>query len=254
MKKFFTFLSLILIIIIKSQTVSDYKYILIPAEFNDFKENRSYGLRSMMQKSLAGKKYTVLSETKTDWPTEALTNPCTVLTADLSNEKSMFRNKIILQFKDCNNQVLVTEKGSSMIKEFEPGFQDALKQALLKIPVSNPKEQSVEIAQQNKPAVAMQTSQESKPNEAAAPIKAAQKFRNGNSSFQKIQIDSNQFILIDGVSSVPFASFRTTTKSDVFRVKLSSGESTIGYFENGNIVIEMPRANGEYSKDVFLAD
>ncbi|WP_185148731.1 hypothetical protein [Chryseobacterium mulctrae] len=57
--------------------------------------------------------------------------------------------------------------------------------------------------------------------------------------------------MVDGNSSVPFATFKETTKKDVFRVKLGSGESTTGYYENGNLVIEIPKGNDEYSKEVF---
>ncbi|MFC0344970.1 hypothetical protein [Epilithonimonas hispanica] len=246
MKKISIFLSVIFLVLIKAQTVSDYKYILIPQEFNDFKDNKDYGLGIIMEKSLKGKKYVVLSETKTSWPAEALTNPCKVLATDVLNDKSMFRNKIILNFKDCNNQVVFTEKGSSTIKEFEPGFQDALKQGLAKVPISNPSATIEKIAE-SKPVEEIKKVDDVK----VAQSPAAQKYKNGSLSLQRIQIDNSQFILVDGNSSVPFATFRATTKQDVFRVKLASGVSTIGYYENGNIVIEIPKNNDEFSKEVF---
>ncbi len=244
MKKISVFLSVFLLVLIKAQIVSDYKYILIPQEFNDFKENKSFGLNRILENALRSKKYIVLSETKTKWPAEALVNPCKVLTADLLDDKSMFRNKIILQFKNCNNQVIFTQKAGSTIKEYEPGFQDALKQGLMKIPVSNPSLEIERVAE-SKPT------EEVNNNKVVTESQTAQKYTNGNLILQKIMIDDSQFILIDGKSSVPFATFRSTTKKDVFRVKLSSGDSTIGYYENGNIVIETPKNNGEFSKDIF---
>lgn len=248
MKKISIFLSVIFLVLIKSQTVSDYKYILIPTEFNDFKENKSFGLNVILEKSLRGKKYIVLSETKTNWPVDALTNPCKVLSADVLDDKSMFRNKIILQFKNCNNQVIFTQKAGSTIKEYEPGFQDALKQGLMKIPVSNPSPEIERVAE-SKPAEEVNNNKV-----VVTESQTAQKYTNRNLILQKIKIDDSQFILIDGKSSVPFATFRSTTKKDVFRVKLSSGDSTIGYYENGNIVIETPKNNGEFSKDIFLGN
>lgn len=254
MKKVSIFLSIIFVIIIKSQIVSDYKYILIPQEFTDFKEDRSYNLNGILEKSLKGKKYTVLSETKSNWPTDALGNPCQVLIADVLNDKSMFRNKVIVQFKDCNNQIVLVEKGVSTIKEFEPGFQDALKRAIVQIPVSNPSEAVQKLAE-SKPQETMKTSGETTINTVVSPTtKTAQKYTKGNLTLQKIQIDDSQFILVDGNSSVPFATFKSTAKKDVYRVKLGSGESTLGYYENGNIVIEMPKSNGEFSNEVFSAN
>jgi hypothetical protein len=72
-------------------------------------------------------------------------------------------------------------------------------------------------------------------------------------SFQKIQISKDQFILVSSSSSVPFATFKNTTKSDVYRVTLENGISTLGYTENGNLVIEIPINDGNYKKEVFVA-
>ncbi|WP_313598735.1 hypothetical protein [Epilithonimonas vandammei] len=251
MKNITIFLFVFLIAVVKAQTVSDYKYIVIPAEFNDFKDNKAYGLSNLLEKSLKAKKYTVLSSTKNDWPSDALMNPCSILNTDLLNDKSMFRNKLILQFKDCSNKVIFTEKGSSMIKEFEPGFQDALKQTLVKIPVSNPTTIVSKVAETTSTEPFKKQLQGSK--EAILQTSNVVRYSNGTISVQKIQIDNSQFILVDGNSSVPFATLKSTTKEGVFRVKLGSGESTIGYYENANIVIEMPKANGDYIKEVFAA-
>lgn len=254
MKKISIFLSVIFIVLIKSQTVSDYKYVLIPQEFNDFKENRSYNLTGILEKSLKGKKYAILPETKSDWPADALNNPCQVLSSEVMDDKSMFRNKVIVQFKDCNNQIVLALKGVSTIKEFEPGFQDALKRAVVQIPVSNPSEAVQKIAE-SKPQETAKVIEERKPNETTSQsAKTAQRYTNGKLNLQKIQIDDSQFILVDGNSSVPFATFKSTAKKDVYRVKLGTGESTIGYYENGNITIEMPKSNGEFSNVVFTAN
>lgn len=124
-----------------------------------------------------------------------------------------------------------------------------MSKALINIPISRPVEnptlkQEVQVVKetaQETPKVSEQKSQASK----------AEKYSNGKLSLQKIQIDAAQFILVDGNSSVPFATFKETTKKDVFRVKLGSGEATTGYYENGNLVIEIPKSNDEYSKEVF---
>ncbi|WP_379965909.1 hypothetical protein [Epilithonimonas sp. UC225_85] len=253
MKKFSIFLSIIFIVLIKSQNLSDYKYVLIPSEFNDFKENRSYDLNVILEKSLKGKKYTILSENKTQWPSDALVNPCKVVNAEILDDKSMFRNKVILQFKDCNNQVILIQKGVSTIKEYEPGFQDALKRALVQIPVSNPSTVTEKLTDA-KSQESNKSSERTPTTEVVSQTQTAQKYTRGNLTLQKVQIDESQFILVDGKSSFPFATFKSTTQNGVFRVKLGSGESTIGYYENGNIVIEMPKSNGEFSKDIFTAN
>lgn len=227
------------------QKVSDYKYVSVPEKFGTFKD--SFNLESFLRKALKGKKYVVVDADKSKWPSEVVGNSCSVINADVINDKSFLRNKVILQFKDCNNKVVSELKGTSTIKEFEEGFQDALQTALVTVPISNPTEMTApkEIVASSNTTSNVSSSVES--------IPSASKFSNGKVEVQKVQIDNSQFILVNANSSVPYATFKGTTKKEVFRVKLEKGDSTIGYFENGNIVIEIPQSNGEYSKEVFSA-
>lgn len=248
MKKLSVLISSFCVMLSYAQKVADYKYVVVPSAFESFKKD-NYGLSAFLTKNLKSKQYTIISENRGQWPEEANVNPCSVLNANVLNDSGFLRNKVILELKDCNSKVVSSEKGSSSIKEFEEGFQDALSKALVNIPVSRPVEnptlkQEVQVVKetaQETPKVSEQKSQASK----------AEKYSNGKLSLQKIQIDAAQFILVDGNSSVPFATFKETTKKDVFRVKLGSGESTTGYYENGNLVIEIPKGNDEYSKEVF---
>lgn len=247
MKKLSVIISSFCVMLSYAQKVSDYKYISVPEKFEDFKRNH-FGMDKVLSKILTTKKYTVLSGNRNSWPAEANMNPCNVLNANILNDSSLLRSKLILQFKDCNDKVIASQKGMTLEKEYEIGFPEALTQALVNVPVSKPVEninyrQDVQFTE-----TAQQTSQVSEQKSQAS---KAEKYSNGKLSLQKIQIDASQFILVDGNSSVPFATFKETTKKDVFRVKLGSGESTTGYYENGNLVIEILKSNDEYSKEVF---
>lgn len=231
-----------------AQKVSDYKYVMIPEKFQTFKN--SYGLEAHLAKALQGKKYEVLPEGMDRWPAEARNNSCNVVNAEVINDKSLFTNKVILQFKDCNKKVIFESKGRSDIKEFEEGFADALKQALTQVGVSNPvamlPARTSEVAQNVQTTVS-----EPETTTVTTTAPAANNYSNGKEALQKIQVDANQFILAKSGSSVPFAVFKTTSKKDVFIVKLADGNTTIGYFEKGNIVIDIPQADGRYAKEVF---
>lgn len=230
------------------QKVSDYKYISLPAKFSTFKKE-DYGLAEMLTKTLRSKNYVVIPEDKLQWPSEAKSNPCQVLTGDVVNDSGFLRNKVLLQFKDCNDKVISSAKGSSNIKEYKEGYQDALKQTFVSISPASPVSQPAQAAQ----PVVQETVVSAQPvADSSAPSEnTAVRFSNGKTDLQKIQIDASQFILVGSNSSSPFATFKATTKNEVFRVKLQNGESTLGYYENGNIVIEMPQANGNYTKEIF---
>nr|WP_315088965.1 hypothetical protein [uncultured Chryseobacterium sp.] len=230
------------------QKVSDYKYISLPSKLETFKED--FGLNNLLTKTLRSKNYTVIPSDKLQWPAEAQSNPCNVLMADIINDSGFLRNKVLVQFKDCNDKVVSSIKGASNIKEYKEGYQDALKQTFVSISPANPTAQPAspgkvqETVTTNSTQVVTNSSSSSVDN-------TALKFSNGKMDLQKIQIDNSQFILVNSNSSSPFATFKVTTKSDVFRVKLQNGESTLGYYENGNIIIEMPLSGGEYSKEIF---
>lgn len=228
-----------------AQKVSDYKYVAVPEKFETFKED--YGLKDFFTKALKGKKYIILPVIKDNWPSEAKNNFCNVINADVINDKNLFKNKVIVQFKDCNNNMILESKGGSKIKEFDEGLQDALKEALIKMPVSNPA--ALLPASTN----GQNTSSESAVSVVSTTAPEANNYSNGKLDLQKIQIDPNQFILARSGSSVPFAAFKTTSKNSVFIVKLADGNTTIGYFENGSIVIDIPQTDGRYSKEVFVA-
>ncbi len=239
MKKISVFVLAICSTLAFGQKVSDYKYVSIPEKFVNFK-GETYGLEAALAKGLKNKKYTVLPSGKDQWPSEALENSCNVLNTDILKVKSFLKNKLKVEFRDCNNKVILEAQGSSDIKDFEEGFADALKRALVEVSVSNP----VQIVAQEPVSVT---------SISAVASTAADNYSNGKVDVQKIQIDNNQFILAKSGSSVPFAIFKTTSKKDVFIVKLSdnTGTVTIGYFENGNLVIDIPKADGTYSKEIF---
>ncbi|MFP7657530.1 hypothetical protein [Chryseobacterium proteolyticum] len=230
------------------QKVSDYKYISIPEKFSTFKE--SFDLDITLAKALKGKKYVVLQGSREQWPAEAKENPCNIVNADVIDDSGFLRNKVIVQFKDCHDKVLLTGKGASNIKDYKEGFQDALKQTFVSIPVSYPTIIAAPAETKTNEQVQVASIQDNT-NTASSTGTSVNKYSNGAVTLQKIQIDNSQFILVKSDSSVPYATFKETTKKEVFRVKLANGDNTIGYYENGNIVIEIPTGNGSYSKDVY---
>ncbi|MBB4808094.1 hypothetical protein HNP38_003434 [Chryseobacterium defluvii] len=249
MKKLLTLISVIGLVMVSGQKISDYKYVSVPDYFPTFKAD--YDLKNALTKLLKGKKYAILPGDRQQWSSEAKQNPCNVLHADIINDSGFLRNKVTLQLKDCNNKVVLTSKGSSSIKEYIEGYQDALKQSLVAVPVSNPVEITNTTVTQTE-TIETETVNEVKETSSVSSVeKKAERYTNGKLNLQKIQIDNSQFILADSNSSVPYATFKATTKKDVFRVKLANGDSTIGYYEKGNIVVEIPQSNGEYAKEVF---
>lgn len=263
MKKVLQIFAFFLAAIFYGQNISDYQYIKI--EKKDGKEIK-YGLNELLINKLKQKNYVVLSDNKADWQTELLQNPCKILSAEIANTSNMFRNKVTLSFKDCNNKTISSIEGKSMIKEFEPGMRDALENTMVDISPSI--EQEKVVVQKEK--ISPTTNTAETPKEKAAEIvasvelskltekidtKPAEKievYSNGTLSLNKISLPNGEFILANPNTYVPFAIFKRTSQKETYRVQLSDKSTTIGYFENGNIVVELPNSEGNFRKEIFM--
>jgi hypothetical protein len=224
------------------QKVSDYKYISLPVKLETFKED--FGLGEMLTKTLRSKNYIVVPFDKLQWPSEAQSNPCNVLTANILNDSGFLRNKVLLQFKDCNDKVISSIKGASNIKEFKEGYQDALKQTFTSISPANPTIQPIaktEISRKDEPA-------KEEVKEVRNQSTGVEVYAYNGLKFQKVKLSNDQFILVDNNNPTPFATFSATGKGDVFRVKLENGTMAIGYYEYSDLVLEATDNSGQTVK------
>ena len=223
-----------------AQSVQEYKYIAVPTNFAD-KQINTYKLSENLAKQLKAKRYVVVSENPAEWPVEIAGKPCQVLKANLLDTGTLFRNRVDLVLKDCNDKVVLESRGNSMIKEFDPGYSDALKLALVKLPAS---EAITPIA-----TVAEVKTEKAENQEAAMPSGIVL-FINNGSTYQKIQTGEKQFILVQQNSSNSYATFVESSRKDMYHVTLNDGKTTMAYIEDGNLVIDMPHGNS-YKKEIF---
>ena len=263
MKKILQLSSLLFITFYFAQQVSDYQYIYVPEKFSDKGVNK-YGLNELLQLKLKQKKYTVLPENRENWPPELAQNPCEMLTANLSDTSNMFKNRLILEFKDCQNKSLLILEGKSSIKEFEPGMRAALEDAGKNLPMSMPVErQFAVIPRENnnntepvkKEVVVVIEKSTAQvvpaPKTQATADQKAEVYSNGSVTFNRIFLANGEFILVNPNNSVPYATFKPSTKTEVYRVQLSDGTATLGYLEKGNIIVELANSDGSFRKQVF---
>ena len=154
MKKSFALAFLFFLLLFSAQNITDYEYIYVPKKFKDFKTNE-YNLNTLLKKALEAKKYKVIQDDIVNWPLELRENPCKVLNAELLNDSNMFRNRVKLQFSNCEKNVIFETKGTSMTKDFELGYQDAMNISLKNLQNSQPKE--IEILAKPTEKIAVET-------------------------------------------------------------------------------------------------
>ena len=248
MKKFLQISSVFLVSVLYGQQISDYHYILIPDTFANAKANR-YDLDKLLSAQLQAKKFIVINENSAESK-----NLCEYLKAEISDTGNMLTNKVRIEFKDCYNKSLAILDGKSRSKDIEEGMQDALKNAMMNIPLSNPVKNAAAVQKESAP---INTQKEEKTENIASQISTtnttekANVYSNGTLSLNKIFLSNGEFILANPNNSVPYGIFKPSTKKDTYRVQLQDGTTTLGYLEDGEIIVEIPNADGSFKKEIF---
>lgn len=110
-------------------SLNDYKYIVVPKKFNDFKTENRYQTSSLIKHLFTEKGFTAVWED--DMPEELSNNRCQALFVDLEDKSSMFSTKITIILNDCNSQqVFATLEGKSREKDFRKSYSEAIREAM----------------------------------------------------------------------------------------------------------------------------
>ena len=113
----------------QEKKVNNYKFIVVPDQFDFFKQKDEYKTSSLTKFLFKKNGFTVVLNSGT-YPKELRENLCKGLKADILDKSSMFKIKVILELRDCNGKLLYTsEEGVSRLKEFKKGFQEAIRNA-----------------------------------------------------------------------------------------------------------------------------
>ena len=270
MKKAIQFSTILLAALFYGQSVSNFKYILIPQKFKNEKANK-YDLNILLASKLKAKKFAVITENSIDQPAE-VSNPCEMLKAEVTDVSNMFTNKV------RNEKTIASLEGKSTIKEFEEGMRAALVASLNNLSPSNPSDQILvaklesvasntqqkdikkERSNSNTSEIVNVSEKNKSSNQTAGTISQsenlstskAEVYSNGSLTLNKIILGNGEFILVNPNNSVPYATFKPSAKKDVFRVQLQDGTTTLGYLEAGKILVEIPNADGSFKTETFL--
>lgn len=127
MKKLTSIILITAFSVASAQKISDYEYIYVPKELD--KKINNYKLDQLLIKNLNSKKYKTFQDSQDNWPTDLQLNKCLVAKANIIDDSSFLKNKIKIQFKDCNDKIISESKGASNEKDYDLGYPDALRQA-----------------------------------------------------------------------------------------------------------------------------
>lgn len=110
-------------------SVNDYKYILIPSQFEFLNQKDQFQINSLTKFLFNKYGYVALMQDEV-FPNDLRNNRCLSLTADVVKEDGLFKTKLRIDLKDCNgNLIQSSQTGETREKEFDKAYNLALRDA-----------------------------------------------------------------------------------------------------------------------------
>ena len=136
MRLFFSLGMMVLFTLNMQAQLNDYKYIVIPKQFDSFKRANQYQTSTTVKYLFTSNGFNAVYEDAL--PEELYTNPCLGLKLKLDNRSTMFTTKTTLILEDCKgNSVFSTQEGKSREKDFKLSYREAISQAFESIKALN---------------------------------------------------------------------------------------------------------------------
>ena len=111
-----------------SQSVNDYKAVIIPMKYDFLKTDNQYRLQTLTKFNLEKAGFQAFYSNESI-PSE-YKERCNLLNVDVKNESSLFVTKVRVIFKDCYGvEVFKSEIGRSKEKEYGTSYNEALNEA-----------------------------------------------------------------------------------------------------------------------------
>lgn len=128
MKTRFLFLMLFVVSCGFSQTINDYKVVIIPMRYEFQKSENQYRMQTMSKANLIKAGFVAYYANE---PIPAEYNDrCKVLYLDVKQDNSFLTTKLFITFKDCNNGIVFQSAvGKSREKEYQVAYSDAFNKA-----------------------------------------------------------------------------------------------------------------------------
>jgi hypothetical protein len=111
-----------------SQSINDYKAIIIPLRYEFLKSDNQYRLQTLTKFNLQKAGFKAFYSNQST-PVE-FNDRCSLLYIDVINKSVFLTTKIQITFKDCNDKIVFQSiVGNSKEKEFEKAYSEALNEA-----------------------------------------------------------------------------------------------------------------------------
>lgn len=115
--------------IIAQKKVNDFKYIVVPDQYEFLKEKDAYQLNSLTKFLFEKYDFSTLLQSE-EKPQDLIDDGCKALRANVKSNSGLLKTKLFVELIDCNGQVVFTTiEGTSRDKDFKKAYHSALRSA-----------------------------------------------------------------------------------------------------------------------------
>ena len=109
--------------------LNQFKYVIVQKKFDFLKKTDQYQLNSLTKFLLEKENFQTFFNDES-FPEDLSKDRCLALDANVINKSGMLKTKLLVEFKDCkNNIVFTTIMGDSKVKEYKKAYHEALREA-----------------------------------------------------------------------------------------------------------------------------
>jgi len=108
--------------------LNSYKYIIVPAKFQDFKKENQFRTSTLVKYLFTNEGFNTVYGN--NLPEELEKNPCLGVAVELDDTSNLFNIKTRLSLRDCSGKLVMTsQEGKTKTKEFEQAYREAISEA-----------------------------------------------------------------------------------------------------------------------------
>ncbi len=252
-----------------AQNINSYKYVIVPNKFDFLKESNAYQVNALTRFLFEKYGFKAFME-KEELPQDYNENGCNALYAQVKDKSGIFVTRLKVVLKNCKDQeVFVSEEGTSREKDFKKAYHEALREAFQSIKELNyhysgnemvsadpspEKKEDITRDVKKEPEVAEVQTEKPKEDkiEKELPVKKITEasyladkkvFIRDNSTFYLKKDGDNYKFYQQGMQD-PFAELISTSRENQFIYSSFSGKGIAYFNEAGDLIVEVPGENG----------
>jgi len=266
-----------------AQDLDQYKYVIVPEEFEFSKEKNQFQLNALTKFLFEKYGFETLMKSE-EKPADLQENYCLGLNTKVKDNSGLFVTKLVIQLEDCRgNIVFETKEGRSREKDYKAAHHEALRDAFSDIealkysynqgevaaaaPATDKKPKAAENAEvaQSKPETRAPEASEDAQTPATAPAEVVVEnpmldndsakeleFEKDNISYFLEKSDSGYSFFQEN-SQEPFAVLAKSGEKNSFIYKSLTRQGVAYFDEGGNLVVEYLNADNKSVKLVYKA-